>query len=169
MNNKLMFSSISNEWETPENVFKSLDKEFKFTLDPCCTHKNKKCEKHYTIDDDGLNKDWYKEIVFVNPPYGRAIGKWVEKCYEEFTYNKTTCVMLIPARTDTKWFHKYILGVADIRFIKGRLKFVNRLLPSWREDGNFKLQSAPFPSMIVIFDPMRATEGEPRINQANFA
>jgi site-specific DNA-methyltransferase (adenine-specific) len=145
-----MFSSKSDEWETPQDLFDKLNKEFNFTLDPCATDDNHKCDKYYTIKDDGLSKDWSGEIVFVNPPYGRAIGKWVKKSYEEYLKG-TTVVMLIPSRTDTRFFHDYIYNKAEIRFLKGRLKFVNRLFPSWNEEGNYKLSPAPFPSMIVVY------------------
>jgi site-specific DNA-methyltransferase (adenine-specific) len=152
VNTDLMFSSKSDEWETPQDLFNSLNDEFHFTLDPCSTHENHKCDKYYTQEDDGLSKDWAGETVFCNPPYGRSIGKWVEKCYKE-SLKGSTVVMLIPSRTDTKWFHKYIYNKAEIRFLKGRLKFINRALPSWNEQGNYKLSPAPFPSMIVIFKP----------------
>ena len=145
-----MFSSKSDEWETPQDLFNSLNDEFHFTLDPCSTHENHKCDKYYTQEDDGLSKDWAGETVFCNPPYGRSIGKWVEKCYKE-SLKGSTVVMLIPSRTDTKWFHKYIYNKAEIRFLKGRLKFINRALPSWNEQGNYKLSPAPFPSMVVVF------------------
>jgi site-specific DNA-methyltransferase (adenine-specific) len=151
MNKDKLFSSLSNEWETPKDFFEKLNDEFGFTLDPCCQKYNFTCEKYYTKDDDGLSKDWSGEIVYCNPPYGREIGKWVKKCHDENINNNITVVMLIPSRTDTKWFHKYIYNVAEIRFIAGRLKFINRLFPSWREDGNFKISSAPFPSMVVIY------------------
>lgn len=147
-----MFSSVSNEWETPKYLFEKLNKEFFFTLDPCCTEENKLCENYYTIKDDGLSKDWGGHSVYVNPPYGREIGKWVKKCYEE-SLNGNLCVMCIPSRTDTKWFHDYIYNKAEIRFLKGRLKFVNRLLPSYNRDGKFNVSPAPFPNMIVIFYP----------------
>jgi len=147
-----MFSSKSDEWETPQDLFDELNKEFNFTLDPCCTHENHKCNKYYTIEDDGLKQSWGGNIVFVNPPYGRSIGKWVEKSYKEHIENNITIVMLIPSRTDTQWFHNYIWHKAtEVRFLKGRLKFVNRLLPSWNKEGNYKLSPAPFPSMIVIY------------------
>lgn len=137
-----MMSSNTPEWATPQSFFDALNREFSFTLDPCSTHENAKCEKHYTKEDDGLSKNWGGEVVFCNPPYGRELPKWVKKCYEESRH--ADVVMLIPARTDTMWFHDYIYGKAEIRFIKGRLKF-----------GNAK-QSAPFPSMVVIF---RASQG----------
>jgi len=140
-----MFSSASNEWGTPQELFDKLDKEFYFTLDPCSTDENHKCKKYFTLKDDGLSKSWNNEVVFVNPPYGRDIGKWVEKCYNESDRNGATCVMLIPARTDTKYFHKYIYHKAEIRFIEGRVKFVS-------SDPNKKMQSAPFPSMIVVYN-----------------
>lgn len=150
-----MFSSKSDEWETPQNLFDKLNKEYNFTLDPCCTDDNHKCEKYYTLKDDGLSKDWSGETVFVNPPYGRSIGKWVKKCYEE--HNKgITIVMLIPSRTDTTWFHSYIYEKPTVKvdYLKGRLKFVNRLFPTWNPESNYKLSPAPFPSMVVIFNPM---------------
>lgn len=147
--NKMMCSK-SDEWETPTDLYEKLNDEFRFTLDPACRDYNRKCAKYYTIEDNGLEKDWNGEIVFVNPPYGRSISKWVKKSYEE-SLKGIRVVMLIPARTDTKWFHDYILHKAEIRFIKGRLKFINRMLPSWREDGNFKISPAPFPTMIVIY------------------
>ena len=134
---KGMMSSNSAEWATPQNLFYELNNEFGFTLDPCCTHLNRKCEKYYTKEDDGLSKDWSGEIVFCNPPYGRELPKWVRKCYEESSRG-ATCVMLIPARTDTSYFHDYIYGKHEIRFIRGRLHF------------NESKERAPFPSMIVV-------------------
>tara|TARA_R110002060_G_scaffold48812_1_gene59781 strand:- start:421 stop:888 length:468 start_codon:yes stop_codon:yes gene_type:complete len=137
-----MFSSQSSEWGTPLDFFAKLNKKFKFTLDPCCTAMTAKCEKYYTREDDGLSKSWEDEIVFVNPPYGE-ISKWVQKSYEESTYNNTTVVMLIPSRTDTRYWHDYVMKANAIFFIKGRLKF---------ENGNDKQNAAPFPSALVVFD-----------------
>lgn len=140
MNTAVIFSSKTDEWSTPQDFFDELNKEFNFTLDPCATPENAKCEKYYTKEDDGLKQDWSGETVFCNPPYGRAIKDWVKKCYEESKKPNTTVVILIPARTDTSYFHDYIYHKAkEIRFIRGRLKF-----------GNAK-NSAPFPSMVVIF------------------
>lgn len=139
MINKGMMTSNSNEWATPIKFFEELDKEFNFTLDPCATKKNAKCKKYYTKEDDGLIKDWTGEKVFCNPPYGREIPKWVEKCYRENKENNVFIVMLIPSRTDTSYFHDYIYKKQEIRFIRGRLKF---------NDGK---NPAPFPSMVVIF------------------
>jgi len=137
MINKGMMTSLTNEWGTPKLFFEELNKEFNFTLDPCATDENHKCNKYYTLKQDGLKHTWGGERVYCNPPYGREISKWVEKAYAE---NKkgTFVVMLLPARTDTKWFHNYIYKQHEIRFIKGRLKF---------NDGK---QSAPFPSMVVV-------------------
>lgn len=140
MNLDVMFSSKTDLWSTPQDFFNELNKEFNFNLDPCSTHENAKCEKHFTLEEDGLLQDWQGYNVFCNPPYGKEIKKWVKKCYEEGQKENTTVVMLIPARTDTSYFHDYIYNIAsEIRFIRGRLKF-----------GNSK-NSAPFPSMIVIF------------------
>jgi len=140
MNTDLMFSSASNEWATPQAFFNELDKEFNFTLDPCATKENAKCNLYFTIDQDGLKQDWKGHVTFVNPPYGREIKHWVKKCYEESLKPNTKVVMLIPARTDTVYFHNFIYRRSEIRFIKGRLKF-----------GDSK-NSAPFPSMVVIFE-----------------
>lgn len=139
MNKDLMFSSKTDLWSTPWSFFDKLNDEFHFTLDPCSTHENAKCYKHFTIEEDGLLQDWGNEVVFCNPPYGRQIKDWVKKAYEESQKDNTTVVMLIPARTDTIYFHEYIYHKAEIRFIKGRLKF-----------GDAK-NAAPFPSMVVIF------------------
>ena len=136
------YSSKTNEWGTPQDLFDELNKEFSFTLDPCATKENAKCDKYYTKEDDGLSKSWGGEIVFMNPPYGREIGRWVKKAYKE-SLNGAVVACLIPARTDTKYYHNYIFPYAeDIRFIKGRLKFDNGT-------GNFN--PAPFPSAIIIF------------------
>ena len=139
MNNDLMFSSATDEWYTPIEFFNQLDSEFHFNLDPCATDQNHKCKHYFTREIDGLSKKWGGYNVFCNPPYGRTIGLWVKKAYEESKKPNTLVVMLLPARTDTKWFHDYIYGKAEIRFIKGRLKF-----------GGCK-NAAPFPSMVVIF------------------
>jgi len=136
------FSSKTNEWATPKDLFARLNDEFKFTLDPCATPENAKCAKFFTKEDDGLKQSWGDERVFCNPPYGREIGKWVEKAYQSRTLAQVI-VMLIPARTDTKYFHQYIYGKEniEIRFLKGRVKFGEAT------------NSAPFPSMLVIFRP----------------
>lgn len=137
MNTEVMFSSKTDMWETPQDFFDKLNEEFHFTVDVCAIPKNAKCEKFFTPEMNGLKQEW-TGICWCNPPYGREIGKWVEKAYIASTWGATV-VMLLPARTDTKWFHEYIYNKAEIRFIKGRLKF-----------GNSKT-AAPFPSMVVIF------------------
>lgn len=138
MVSKTLFSSNSDEWATPKDFFDRLDAEFNFTLDPCATDENHKCPQYFTKEEDGLGKDWGGQRVFCNPPYSE-ISKWVEKAFYETRKDNTLVVLLIPARTDTKYFHNYILHRTEIRFVKGRLKF-----------GNGK-NSAPFPSMVVIF------------------
>lgn len=140
--NRSLLSSKSNEWATPQTVFDELNKEFNFTLDPAATSENAKCQRFFTKEQDGLKQDWSGETVFCNPPYGREIGKWVEKCYNEHIKNNITVVMLIPARTDTTYFHEYIYNRSEIRFIKGRIKFIQN-----GKEGD----AAPFPSMIVIY------------------
>lgn len=144
--------SETNEWYTPQWLFDELDAEFHFTLDPCCTHESAKCEKHYTAEENGLIQDWQGETVFMNPPYGREIGKWIRKAYHEWKLGNCTIVCLIPARTDTSYWQKYILKYEkniikaviadDVRFLSGRLYFT-------RKDG--KSGPATFPSAIVIY------------------
>ncbi len=147
MNKELMFSNKNNCWCTPRDFFEELNEEFNFTLDPCCMPKSALCEKYYTPEEDGLKQDWSGEVAFVNPPYGREISKWVKKCYEEGQKENTKVVMLIPARTDTRYFHEYVYHKGEIRFIKGRLKFSDLDVPEEER----KLSPAPFPSMIVVF------------------
>ena len=158
------YSSESNEWETPVNFFNKLDYEFNFTLDPCASESNYKCDKYFTIEDNGLKQDWSKERVFMNPPYGREIKYWVEKAYKE-SLKGALVVCLIPARPDTSYWHNYIFPFADdIRFIRGRIKFGKTEEVNYREQLNiFGIKEkkpinfesempAPFPSAIVIFN-----------------
>ena len=143
-NLQVHFSSASNEWATPSYLFKYLDGIYHFTLDPCCTHETAKCKKHFTQSDDGLSQSWANEIVFMNPPYGREIGVWVKKAYEESLKGAIVCC-LIPARTDTKWWSDYCLKADNILFLTGRVKFI--------ENGVALKAGAPFPSAIVTFKP----------------
>ncbi|GAA4131904.1 phage N-6-adenine-methyltransferase [Sphingobacterium kyonggiense] len=140
MLNQSLFSSKRLDWETPYCFFKELDDEFHFTLDPCCVPETAKCAKYYTPKENGLIQDWQGERVFCNPPYGRQLVEWVIKCQKEGSKSGTLVVMLIPARTCTAYFHKYIYKTAqEIRFIRGRIRFVGA---QWQ---------APFPSMLVIY------------------
>lgn len=136
---KVMFSSANEVWETPQDFFDKLNEEFHFDLDPCALPENAKCETFFTPEQNGLIQNWGGYRVFCNPPYGRNLKTWVRKCYEEGQKPNTIVVMLIPARTDTSFFHDYIYHKAEIRFIRGRLKF-----------GGCN-NAAPFPSMVVIF------------------
>lgn len=137
---KGMMTSDSSEWSTPQALFDMLDMEFHFTLDPCCTHENAKCKKHYTMAENGLSQPWAGERVFMNPPYGYQIVDWLRKAYESALIAEVV-VCLIPARTDTGWWHNYCMK-GNIRFLRGRVSFV-------RADGF--AGPAPFPSAIVIF------------------
>ena len=141
--NKALLSSKRLDWCTPRDFFEELDREFHFTLDAAATEKSAKCAKYYTPETDGLSASWNGETVFCNPPYGREIKAWVKKGYEEGQRPGTTVVLLIPSRTDTEYFHSYILGKSEIRFLKGRLKFTD-------EDGVAQ-DAAPFPSMLVVY------------------
>lgn len=140
MKTEVLFSSRDDRWDTPQEFYDALDKEFGFTLDPCADEFNHKCEKYFTKEDDGLSQDWGGEVVFCNPPYGRSVSLWVEKAFNEvYVGDCLCCVMLIPARTDTQYFHRFIYHKAEVRFVKGRIKF------------GASTNNAPFPSMIVIY------------------
>ena len=144
------FSSKTDVYSTPQDFFNNLNKEFCFDLDPCATAANAKCKNFYTVDDNGLEKDWGKSTVFVKPPYGREITKWLSKAFNSSLLGAAV-VCLVPARTDTKWWHLYVMK-GEIRFIKGRLRF-----------GEAK-HNAPFPSAVVVFRP-----GAYKLTNANVA
>ena len=131
------FSSKTDLWATPQATFDKLNAEFAFTLDVCALPTNTKCHCYYTPVADGLAQDWSGETCWMNPPYGREIKAWMRKAYEE-SQRGATVVCLVPARTDTAWWHDYAMK-GQIRFLRGRLKF-----------GNAK-HSAPFPSAVVVF------------------
>ena len=152
--NKGLFSSNTSEWGTPQKLFDELNDEFHFTLDPCCSEESKKCEKYFTDKDDGLTQDWSNDIVFMNPPYGNVISQWAEKAHNE-SLRGSTVVGLLPARVDTRWFHNFIYHKAEIRFIKGRLKFER-----FGENKPCKYfnSAAPFPSMIVVWTNKETNE-----------
>ena len=133
-----LYTSSNDEWATPQDVYDSLNAEFHFTLDPCATDQNHKCTLYYTQKENGLLQNWGGHSVFCNPPYSE-ISAWVEKAYREVMQDKTVVVMLIPSRTDTRYFHDFIYHRSEIRFIRGRLKFGEAMY------------NAPFPSMVVIF------------------
>ena len=139
MLNKSLFSSKKSDWETPHELFDALNKEFRFTLDVCASDKNAKCINYLTPKTDFLK--WMVlpgERCFMNPPYGRQIGKFIKHAYMQSQVSDVF-VCLLPARVDTSWWHNYIQDKAEVRFIRGRLKFVGAQ------------HSAPFPSCIVIY------------------
>lgn len=139
---KAMVSSKTNEWATSQNLFDYLNSIFNFTLDPCSTHENAKCKKHYTMKDNGLEKSWENEIVFINPPYGGHTKEWLIKGINETKNNNATCVFLIVSATDRSYWHDTITKEADeIWFLRGRLKFGKATT------------TAPFASAIIIFRP----------------
>ena len=138
MNKDVMCSSATDLWETPQSFFDALNEDVGFETDVCALPENAKCARYFTPEDNGLAQTW-TGVCWCNPPYGREIGKWVQKAAMSANKNGATVVMLLPARTDTKWFHRYIYGKAEIRFIAGGLKF-----------GGGK-HNAPFPSMVVVF------------------
>lgn len=133
------FSRKTTLWATPQDFFDKLDEEFGFDLDVCATPENAKCAHYFTELDDGLTQRWHG-TVWMNPPYGRKIGEWVRKA-QESAREGATVVCLVPARTDTRWWHDHVM-VGEIRFVRGRLKF-----------GGAKF-NAPFPCAVVIFRPL---------------
>ena len=137
---RVHFSSATAEWPTPQWLFDALSREFGFTVDVCSTHENAKCKRHYTKDDDGLSKSWKSEVCWMNPPYGNQIKYWMAKAHQETIDSGATVVCLVPARTDTKWWHDYAMK-HEVRLIRGRLKF--------GEAAN----SAPFPSALIVMRP----------------
>lgn len=145
MNKDLMFSSKTDLWETPKEFFDKLNEEFNFTLDVCALPENAKCKHYYTPEQDGLSQPWVGTI-WCNPPYGRNVEPWVARANATSAIGNTV-VMLLPARTDTKWFHKLIYHCerAEIRFLEGRLRFSGK-------------DRAPFPSMVVVFHPTKNFE-----------
>lgn len=139
------FSSATDDWATPQEFFDELDAEFDFTLDVCASDSNAKCGLYFTRDDDGLSQTWDAERCWMNPPYGREIKAWMRKAYGS-SLEGALVVCLVPARTDTAWWHDYATKATEIRFVRGRLRF-----------GSAK-HSAPFPSAVVVFRP-RIAEG----------
>lgn len=134
-----MMSSATDMWETPQWLFNLLNEQYHFDVDVCAVPENAKCSTYFTPEQNGLSQEW-KGVCWMNPPYGRNIGKWIKKAYESAQAGATV-VCLLPARTDTAWWHDYVMKGGQITFLRGRLKF-----------GNAK-NSAPFPSAIVVFKP----------------
>jgi phage N-6-adenine-methyltransferase len=143
-----MFSSATEDWATPDDFFAELNREFHFTLDACASEWNKKVDNYYDKEQDGLKQQW-TGTVWMNPPYGREIKKWMAKAVES-AQSGATVVCLVPARTDTAWWHNYAM-LGEIRFLRGRIKFVG---PDGPKD------AAPFPSALIIFRPTRFQIGD---------
>lgn len=142
-NSSVHFSSKTDDWYTPQDFYDEWDEKFNFTLDVCASKENAKCGKFFTKEQDGLSQKW-GGVCWMNPPYGREIGKWMEKAYQS-SLDGATVVCLVPSRTDTRWWHDYAMK-GDITFIKGRLRF-----------GGAK-NSAPFPSAVVVFNGKTETD-----------
>ena len=137
-----LMSSATDEWATPQDFFDKMNQEFGFTVDVCADDWNHKVANYFDKTTDGLQQGWHG-VCWMNPPYGRTIKTWMQKAYES-SLAGATVVCLVPARTDTAWWHDYAMK-GEIRFLRGRLKFVSR---------NGKGDSAPFPSAVVIFRPV---------------
>lgn len=137
--------SRSDDWETPPELFAQLDAEFHFTLDVAASFENTKCARFCSTELSGLAADWSRDVCWMNPPYGREIAVWMRKAFEE-SQRGATVVCLVPARTDTRWWHAYAERATERRFLKGRLRF--------RRNGELlgtRPASCPFPSAIVVF------------------
>lgn len=147
-----LFSSKSDEWETPDDLFRGLDREFHFTVDACANEANRKCSRFFSPEQDGLLQDWEGETVWCNPPYS-DIKKWIKKCYYEGHKPNTIVVALVFSRTDTRWWQNYVQHRAEVRFVKGRIKFGGKA-------------NAPFPSALVIYrGPEEKTQKKQNDNQ----
>ena len=140
MNTDLMFSSATDQWPTTQVFFDWWAARFAFDLDVCADADNAKCSRFFSVEDDGLAQSWAPHVCWMNPPYGREIGKWVRKACEE-SRRGATVVCLLPARTDTAWWHDYVIPHAEVTFVRGRIKF-----------GSAKA-GAPFPSAVAVFRP----------------
>ena len=140
-----MMTSVRHDWATPSCVFDPLNREFGFTLDVCAHEENAKCERFFTVRDDGLSQTW-TGTCWMNPPYGKDIGAWIAKARRSAGAGATV-VCLVPSRTDTAWWHKHVIGHAEVRFVRGRIRFVGAKA------------SAPFPCAILIYRPDRITTG----------
>lgn len=136
-----LFTSNADDWATPKALFAELNAEFSFTLDVCANNLNHKVDNYFDKEIDGLQQNWLGHICWMNPPYGKAIKAWMAKAHETWLQGGTV-VCLVPARTDTAWWHDYAMKAPEIRFLRGRIKF---------EKPNTKSDPAPFPSAIVIF------------------
>jgi len=136
MDRAVYASSATCEWETPKEFFEKIDSRYHFDIDVCATKDNAKCSRYFTADEDGLSQEW-RGVCWMNPPYGKSIGQWMRKAYES-SQAGATVVCLVPARTDTAWWHDYAMR-GEVTFIRGRLKF-----------GGTK-HNAPFPSALVVF------------------
>lgn len=139
MVSKTLFSSATGNWSTPQALFNRLDAEFHFTVDVAADAANTKCPLYFDIVTNGLAQSWAGHVWWCNPPYGRSLAKWTTKAVHESVHS--VGVMLLPARTDTQWFHRDVLEAAELRFIQGRLHFGGALT------------AAPFPSCLAIFRP----------------
>jgi phage N-6-adenine-methyltransferase len=141
--NSVLFSSATDEWSTPQVFFNRLNRRYNFTLDSCATPENAKCPIFFTREQDGLKQDWGTHRVFCNPPYGRTMGAWARKCFEA-SQGGALVVLLVPSRTDTRWYHDWIEDKAEVTFLRGRLRFGGATT------------SAPFPSMLCVYRPNRS-------------
>lgn len=136
--NRALLSSERTTWETPPELFRKLNDEFRFDLDVCAFPENAKCDRFYCPDVNGLIQEWAGRC-WCNPPYGRGIGDWIEKAARSAETTADVVVCLVPARTDTAWWHDWAVKASEIRFLRGRVRFVGAV------------SCAPFPSAVLVF------------------
>lgn len=159
---KGLFTSASEQWATPLDVYEPLHAEFGFTLDVCADRHNAKCDRYFTVQQDGLSQDWGRHTCWMNPPYGRGISLWMEKAFKSSRFGATV-VCLIPARSDTRWWHQWVEGADEVRHLQGRVRFVH--------PQNGDTNSAPFPSALVVYRRRSFSQdlfGDPLADQRNF-
>ncbi len=149
MLNQSLYSSQKTDWETPQALYDVLDEEFRFALDVCATSDNAKCKKYISPEKDGLRENWGNGPVWMNPPYGREIREWVKKAYEE-GQRGCDCVCLLPVRSDTRWWHEYVMRAKEIRLLSRRLSFCG------------SSNKAPFSAAIVVFS--KEAKGRPLLS-----
>lgn len=144
------FSSARHDWETPDDLFDALNSTFGFELDVCADVFNNKISTYYSAEDDGLKQEWGPRVCWMNPPYGRQIGEWMKKAVKETMERNAQVVALVPSRTDTAWWHDYVMPFAgEVWFIRGRLRFKGAD------------HAAPFPSAIIVYDQTLLVDSEP--------
>ena len=146
---KVEKSLNSTVWGTPPEVFDPINNEFRFTIDVCAIAENSKCKRFFSPEENGLKQDWSNEVCWCNPPYGNEVPKWCKKALSESKRGATT-VLLIPCKTNTNWWHELVIPFSEVRFLRGRVKFI--------QNGIQSTQALPWPLAFVIYRPKQNDE-----------